>query len=78
LTRFVGLTGGLGAGKSEALAAFERRDVPVLSTDKVAHDILDDDQVREALLDRWGEESLRTGRWTVTGWGDRLRRPRRA
>jgi dephospho-CoA kinase len=56
LTRFVGLTGGIGAGKSEALAAFERRHVPVLSTDKVAHDILDDEQVRDALVDRWGEE----------------------
>jgi dephospho-CoA kinase len=55
LTRFIGLTGGIGAGKSEALAAFERRGVPVLSTDKVAHDILDDDQVREALVGRWGE-----------------------
>jgi dephospho-CoA kinase len=56
LTRFVGLTGGIGAGKSEALAAFERQGVPVLSTDKVAHDILDDDQVRAALVERWGEQ----------------------
>jgi dephospho-CoA kinase len=61
LTRFVGLTGGIGAGKSEALAAFERRDIPVLSTDKVAHDILDDDQVREALIERWGGEIARDG-----------------
>ena len=56
MTRFVGLTGGIGAGKSEALAAFERRGVAVLSTDKVAHDILDDDQVRAALVERWGEQ----------------------
>jgi dephospho-CoA kinase len=56
LTRFVGLTGGIGAGKSEALAAFERRGVPVLSTDRVAHDILDDEEVRDALVKRWGEE----------------------
>ena len=55
MTRFVGLTGGIGAGKSEALAAFERRGVPVLSTDEIAHDILDDDQVRTALVERWGE-----------------------
>jgi dephospho-CoA kinase len=55
LTRFVGLTGGIGAGKSEALAVFKRRGVPVLSTDEVAHGILDDDQVREALVERWGE-----------------------
>ncbi len=56
MTRFVGLTGGIGAGKSEALAAFERRGIPVLSTDKVAHDILDDEAVRQALVERWGEE----------------------
>ena len=56
MTRFVGLTGGIGAGKSEALAAFERRGIPVLSTDEVAHYILDDDQVRKALVERWGEE----------------------
>ena len=61
MTRFVGLTGGIGAGKSEALAAFERGGVPVLSTDKVAHDILDDDQVREALVERWGEEIAPAG-----------------
>ena len=56
MTRFVGLTGGIGAGKSEALAAFDRRGVPVLSTDKVAHDILDDEQVRDAVVERWGAE----------------------
>ena len=56
MTRFVGLTGGIGAGKSEALAVFERRGIPVLSTDEVAHDILDDDQVRRAVVERWGEE----------------------
>ena len=56
MTRFVGLTGGIGAGKSEALAVFDRRGVPVLSTDEVAHDILDDDQVRRAVVERWGEE----------------------
>jgi dephospho-CoA kinase len=56
LTRFVGLTGGIGAGKSEALAAFERLGAATLSTDRVAHDLLDDDQVRAALVDRWGAE----------------------
>jgi dephospho-CoA kinase len=56
LTRFVGLTGGIGAGKSEALAAFERLGAATLSTDRVAHDLLDDDRVRAALVDRWGAE----------------------
>jgi dephospho-CoA kinase len=56
LTRFVGLTGGIGAGKSETLAAFERLGAATLSTDRVAHDLLDDDEVRAALIERWGEE----------------------
>jgi dephospho-CoA kinase len=55
LTRFVGLTGGIGAGKSEVLAAFERLGAATLSTDRVAHDLLEDDEVRAALVDRWGE-----------------------
>ena len=56
MTRFVGLTGGIGAGKSKALAAFERLGAATLSTDRVAHDLLEDDEVRAALVDRWGEE----------------------
>jgi dephospho-CoA kinase len=55
LTRFVGLTGGIGAGKSETLAAFERAGAATLSTDRVTHDLLDDDEVRAALVERWGE-----------------------
>ena len=62
MTRFVGLTGGIGAGKSETLAAFERHGAAVLSTDKVAHDILDDEQVRDALIDRWGDQVASDGR----------------
>jgi dephospho-CoA kinase len=56
LTRFVGLTGGIGAGKSETLAAFERAGAATLSTDRVTHDLLDDDQVKAALVERWGED----------------------
>jgi dephospho-CoA kinase len=62
LTRFVGLTGGIGAGKSEALAAFENLGAATLSTDRVAHDLLDDDEVGAALVDRWGEEVAPGGR----------------
>jgi dephospho-CoA kinase len=62
LTRFVGLTGGIGAGKSEALAAFERLGAATLSTDRVAHDLLEDDEVRAALVERWGEEIAPNGK----------------
>jgi len=56
LIRFVGLTGGIGAGKSEALAAFARLGAATLSTDQVTHELLADPEVRDALIERWGEE----------------------
>ena len=56
MTRFVGLTGGIGAGKSETLAAFERAGAATLSTDRVTHDLLDDEEVRAALVERWGDQ----------------------
>ena len=61
MTRFVGLTGGIGAGKSEALAAFERLGAPTLSTDQVSNDLLDDEQIRSAIVERWGEEVAPAG-----------------
>ena len=62
MTLFVGLTGGIGAGKSETLAAFERLGAATLSTDRVAHDLLDDEEVREAVVKRWGDEVAPDGR----------------
>lgn len=56
MIRFVGLTGGIGAGKSEALAAFARLGAATLSTDQVTHELLADPEVRDALIERWGEE----------------------
>lgn len=56
MTRFIGLTGGIGAGKSEALNAFERAGAATLSTDRVAHDLLDRPDVRDLLVNRWGDE----------------------
>jgi dephospho-CoA kinase len=55
---FVGLTGAVAAGKSEALAAFARFGAATLSSDAVTHELLDSPEVREQLVDRWGEEVL--------------------
>jgi dephospho-CoA kinase len=55
---FVGLTGGIGSGKSEALAAFERLGAAVLSSDEVVHELLLTEEVRELLAARWGREIL--------------------
>lgn len=55
---FIGLTGGIGAGKSEALAASERLGAAVLSTDAVVHELLGSEQLRGTLSERWGERVL--------------------
>jgi dephospho-CoA kinase len=53
---FIGLTGGIGAGKSTALRALERQGVAVLSTDAVVHELYGSDDVRDAVVERFGSE----------------------
>jgi dephospho-CoA kinase len=50
------VTGGIGAGKSEALRAFERHGAAVISSDEIVHELLrSDDEIRRALRERFGE-----------------------
>jgi dephospho-CoA kinase len=58
---FVGLTGGIGAGKSTALAALERAGAAVLSTDRVVHELYEDDDVVSAVRERFGDAIERDG-----------------
>jgi dephospho-CoA kinase len=51
---FVGLTGGMGAGKSTALAALSRLGAAVLSTDAVVHELYESPQMRDAVVARFG------------------------
>jgi dephospho-CoA kinase len=50
------LTGGLGAGKSTALAALERLGAATISTDAVVHELYADADVVAAVTERWGSE----------------------
>jgi dephospho-CoA kinase len=52
---FVGLTGGIAAGKSEALQALERIGAATLSTDSVVHELLTSGEVRDMLVERFGD-----------------------
>jgi dephospho-CoA kinase len=52
----IGLTGGIAAGKSEALAAFGRLGAATLSSDAVVHELLESDELRDRLVERWGAE----------------------
>ena len=61
-TPFVGLTGGIGAGKSEALRALERLGAATLSTDAVTHELLATDEVRDLVVAELGPEVAPDGR----------------
>jgi len=55
----VAITGGISAGKSEALAAFRRHGAATTSADEIVHHLLaTDDDVRSALVGRFGGEIL--------------------
>lgn len=51
----IGLTGGIAAGKSEALAAFQRLGAATISSDAVVHELLDSEPLLGRLVERWGE-----------------------
>jgi dephospho-CoA kinase len=55
----VALTGGIAAGKSEALAAFARHGASTASSDAFVHELLArDEDVRSAIRDRWGDDAV--------------------
>jgi dephospho-CoA kinase len=55
----VAITGGIGAGKSEALRAFRRHGAATVSSDEIVHHLLaTDDDVKRALVERLGERVL--------------------
>lgn len=58
----IGLTGGIAAGKSEALAAFGRLGAETISSDAVVHELLDSDEVRDRLVERWGDQVTAGGK----------------
>ncbi len=58
----IGLTGGIAAGKSTALAAFERLGAATISSDAVVHELLDSEPLLGRLAERWGAEVAPQGR----------------
>ena len=55
----VAITGGIGAGKSTALAAFREHGAATVSSDEIVHHLLaEDDDVRDAVVARLGEGVL--------------------
>jgi dephospho-CoA kinase len=78
----VAITGGIGAGKSEALAAFARHGAATISSDEVVHQLYEDPEVKTALRDRFRTSDREAIRDLVVGdrealvWLERLLHPR--
>jgi len=60
--RFIGLTGGIGAGKSEALRALAELGAATLSTDELVHELLAGEELRDLVVERLGPAMLVDGR----------------
>jgi dephospho-CoA kinase len=54
----IGLVGGVASGKSTVAREFARLGAVVLNADEVAHRVLEEPDVKAALVDRWGSEAL--------------------
>jgi len=54
----IGLTGGIGSGKSAALQAFARRGAAVCSADDVVHALYADPEIIDAVQQRFGPEVI--------------------
>jgi dephospho-CoA kinase len=69
----IGILGGIGSGKSEVARAFEELGCVVIDADLIAHDVLDETAVADAMVARWGDNTLDgTGR-VDRGWiGERV------
>jgi dephospho-CoA kinase len=57
----VALTGGIAAGKSEALKAFARHGAATISSDAVVHDLYREDELKAVLRERWGDAVFADG-----------------
>lgn len=69
---FVGLTGGLGAGKSEALRMLGELGAATLSTDAVVHELLAEPEMRDLVSARLGDGVVSDGRLDRSAIAERV------
>lgn len=54
----IGLTGGIGAGKSLALKVLQEKKIPILQTDLLSHLLLHDSKIKARLVKTFGKDIL--------------------
>ena len=62
--RVLGITGGMGAGKSHVCKMFAKNGIPVYDCDSRVKDILNDnDFLASAIIEKFGKDCYKNGRW---------------
>ena len=57
----IGLTGGIASGKSLVANHLKQKGFKVIFSDKIAHDVLEDSQIINKLIDLFGDEIISNG-----------------
>lgn len=57
----IGIAGGIASGKSSAAKCFERLGATVLNADLMGHQVLYEPEVKQQILENWGEKVFKEG-----------------
>ena len=68
----VGLTGGIGSGKSTVAKVFEKLGIPVYTADEHAKELMLTDEVKDQIIDAFGEDSYSDGELNRTFLADKV------
>jgi dephospho-CoA kinase len=58
----IGLTGGIGAGKSTVSAFFEKCGAKIISSDAITQELLDRSDIQEQLIEIFGSKAIKDGK----------------
>ena len=58
----IGIAGGIASGKSSVADCFERLGAKVLNADRMGHQILDEPEVKQKIVECWGGDVLTEGK----------------
>lgn len=57
----IGITGGIASGKSAVAEFFIKKGVPVINADKIGHEILRDESIKNQIISCFGDSILKDG-----------------